>query len=71
VCVAHNTRWTARMPAFLLTFIFVFVLKKFTPGTWTPLCLPLYSPDANVFAYICYLHKHGAPDVFLFLFLFF
>lgn len=28
-------------------------------GTWTPLCLPLYSPDANVFAYICYLHKHG------------
>jgi hypothetical protein len=34
-------------------------------GTWTPLCLPLYSPDANVFAYICYLHKHGAPDVCL------
>ena len=30
-------------------------------GTWTPVCLPLYSPDANVFAYICYLHKHGIP----------
>jgi hypothetical protein len=34
-------------------------------GTWTPLCLPLYSPDANLFAYICYLDKHGAPDVCL------
>ncbi|KAJ1481827.1 vacuolar fusion protein MON1, partial [Baffinella frigidus] len=34
-------------------------------GTWTPLCLPLYSPDANVFAYICFLHKHQAPDVCL------
>ena len=32
-------------------------------GTWTPLCLPLYSPDANVFAYICFLSKYGAPDV--------
>jgi len=36
-------------------------------GTWTPLCLPLYSPDANVFAYIAFLHKHNAPDVCLLL----
>eukprot|EP00283_Hemiselmis_rufescens_P013635 CAMPEP_0173450512 /NCGR_PEP_ID=MMETSP1357-20121228/44914_1 /TAXON_ID=77926 /ORGANISM="Hemiselmis rufescens, Strain PCC563" /LENGTH=419 /DNA_ID=CAMNT_0014417201 /DNA_START=1 /DNA_END=1255 /DNA_ORIENTATION=- len=34
-------------------------------GSWTPLCLPLYSPDANVFAYICFLSKYGAPDVCL------
>jgi len=38
---------------------------KQSEGTWTPLCLPLYSPDANVFAYICFLHKHSAPDVCL------
>ncbi len=27
-------------------------------GTWTPLCLPLYSPDVSLFLYTCHVFAH-------------
>ena len=50
------------LPAFIHTCVLIDMHANYS---LTRSCIHFCSPDANVFAYICYLHQHGAPDVCL------